>query len=104
MNTRAMVQAKPQWVQALDRLNRQPDLLDAAHEAVRYVRGAMAMLEHTEDMDAYEEAKRTLERLEGAIAKESAKRTGRAYLLSGVPYDITENEDGSLHATQTRRQ
>ena len=71
-----ITQQKPQWVDHQRWLMAQPDLLDAASEALPFVTGIMALMEQASMVDAYEEVKLIETRLRGAIAKEDARRNG----------------------------
>jgi len=63
---------KPQWLQKEEWLARQPDLLTVAREALPYVEGLLGLHERTSAIEAYEDTKRVVERLKGAIAKAEA--------------------------------
>ena len=91
MNRNNIKQPRPQWVDHMEWLQRQPDLLEMAREALPFVTGAMALMEETSIIDGYEDAKSTASRLKGAIAKEDAKRSGKVP-FPAVPKDLNINE------------
>ena len=88
---RQIIQSRPQWVERMDFLNRQPDLLDVVKEALPFVEGVMALTEKTSDIDAYENTKVVFDRLRGAIAKEEAKAAGFIYPFRHTPMVVDEN-------------
>ena len=62
---------KPEWLQRLEWLEIQPDLLDSAREVLPFVEGLLPLFERTSMIEAYEEVNRVVQRLKGAIAKAS---------------------------------
>lgn len=64
----------PQWITDKQWLERQPDILVMAQEALPYVEGLLGLHERTSAIEAWEETNRTVERLKGAIAKEQDRR------------------------------